>query len=365
MARHLDATLDLTVAVEARAAYELLMTLTTCAERGNAETFEIGPAWFARVEALAGEDLLDRIDRLTAGCGWVFGNILGLAIDTPEPRDGPAFVDHVRATAPRDLHLSLVGHTLRPFRRATPPEVMTAAIAGDRAARRAFEASSFPDHPTWPGALHGLLRMESDEVGALLQGIVADWQERVFATEAPALMSLAERDAAEKQALLATLGGPPVIDLATRGWDYVPEPGVTRVILAPSVVQRPWNVTADHGGTRIFCYSVADETIAAVTGDPPAFLIRRLKALSDERRLRILRRLVAERLSLVELAKEFGLPKTTIHHHLGILRAAGLIHLRDEPGRQYSPFPRYAYRVEAIPAAMEALEAYLSLEEDR
>ncbi len=352
----------LTVSIEARAAYELLMSLTTAAERANSAGFEIGPEWFGRTGANAGADLLMQIDRLTAGCGWVFGNILGLAIDTPEPRDGPTFVRHLDGLSSRDLHLALVGHTLRPFRRATDPGVMVAAIDGDAEASRAFLKTSFPDHPTWPSALRGLLRMSSDQAASLLREVVSSWQERVFAAEAPALMALAERDAAENQAALATEGGPRLIDRATRGWDYVPEPGVTHVILAPSVVQRPWNVTADHHHTRIFCYAIADETLAAVTGDPPAFLVRRLKALADERRLRILRRLVGERLSLTELAGEFGLSKTTIHHHLAILRAAGLIHLRDEPGRQYSPYPGYAYRAEAIPAAMDSLEAYLSPE---
>ncbi len=59
----------------------------------------------------------------------------------------------------------------------------------------------------------------------------------------------------------------------------------------------------------------------------------------------------------------FGLPKTTVHHHLAILRAAGFIHLRDDPGRQYSPYPRYTYRAEAVPRAMDALAAYLDVEE--
>lgn len=355
----------LAVSVEARAAYELLMSLSAAAERANASSFEIGPAWFERTEERAGADLLARVDRLTAGCGWVFGNILGLAIDTPEPRDGPAFIRHLAGLASRDVHLTLVGYTLRPFRRATEPAIISAAVDGDPGARRAFLRSSFPDHPTWPGALRGLLRMTSGEAAALLREVVSSWHERVFDAEAPALMALAERDAAQKRAALATAGGPRVIDLATRGWDYVAEPGVSQVILAPSVVQRPWNVTADHGHTRIFCYSVADETLASVTGDPPAFLVRRLKALADERRLRILRRLVGERLSLMELAEDFGVSKTTIHHHLAILRSAGLIHLRDEPGRQYSPFPRYAYRAEAIPTAVAALEAYLDPEDDR
>ena len=349
--------------VEARAAYELLMALSTIVERNEDRVFEIGPEWIAKVKAAAGAELLEAIERLAGECGWVFGNILGLAIDTPEPRDAGAFLRHVGALDARDVHLTLVGHTLRPFRRVTPPEVMEAAVDGDVEARRAFERSSFPDHATWPGALRGLLRLTSEEAKGLLLDVLARFDERVFQAEAPGLMAIAERDAAEKRALLATKPAAEVIDVATRGWDYVAEPGVTRIILAPTVVQRPFNTTADHHDTRIFCYSVSDESLTAGAGDAPAFLVRGLKALADERRLRILRLLRDERRTLQELADEFQLPKTTIHHHLAILRAAGFIHLRDEPGRQYSPFPRYTYRAEAVPRAMEALAAYLHTED--
>jgi DNA-binding transcriptional ArsR family regulator len=193
--------------------------------------------------------------------------------------------------------------------------------------------------------------------------VLREFDERVFAPQAASLMAVAERDAAEKRALLATEPPEHVIDAATRGWDYVPEPGIERVILVPSVVHRPFNTTADHHDTRIFCYAVSDESVVAGADDPPAFLVRRLKALADERRLRILRVLQRERRTLQELADEFGLPKTTIHHHLALLRAAGFIHLREDPSRQYMPFPRYTYRAEAVPRALEALGAYLRIED--
>lgn len=279
------------------------------------------------------------------------------------PASSRRFDQFARGTSIRSPK-NLVGATIRPFRRATAPETMEAAVDGDGSARRAFLRSSFPDHPTWPAALKGLLSLSSTDAKALLLEVVGDWHEPVFVHEGPALMAVAERDAAEKRALAPTMTGTALIDAATRGWDYVPERGVTNVILAPSVVQRPWVTTCDHGDTRIFCYSVADESFGAAGGDPPAFLVRRLKALGDSRRLLILHRLRAERRSLHELAIEFSMPKTTLHHHLAVLRAAGFIRLRDEASRQYSPLAaRYDLMVEAIPATWETLTAYLSLED--
>ena len=152
---------------------------------------------------------------------------------------------------------------MRPFRRVTPPDVMAAAVDGDAAARKAFRSTSFPEHPTWPDALRRLLSLTSDEAKDLLLQVVEGFHERVFANEGAALMAVAERDAAEKRALLTTADPEEVIGVATRGWEYVPEPGVERIILAPSVVQRPFNTTADHHDTRIFCYAVGDESVLA------------------------------------------------------------------------------------------------------
>jgi DNA-binding transcriptional ArsR family regulator len=235
------------------------------------------------------------------------------------------------------------------------------AVDGDREAAREVARSSFPEHPTWPVALSGILAMTSDALGELLVGVVADWEERVFRVLCQDLMAIADRDAHELSARAATERPEAVIEAATRGWDHAPEPGVTRVILSPSVVGRPWVTTADHGEARIFCYAVSDASIGAVAaGDPPDFLVRRLRALGDERRLRLLRRIAADRLTLNDLARELGLPKTTIHHHLAILRDAGLVHLRHDPVAPYSPWPRYGLRVEAIPGAFQALEAWIA-----
>jgi DNA-binding transcriptional ArsR family regulator len=331
----------------------------------NRTASDLGDEWFERIEQAAGPDLIERIARLSGGCEWVFGNVLGLAIETPEPRDAAAFRGHLDELDDRTVHLTLVGWSLRPFRRVTPPEVMEAAVDGDRAARARFLASSFPDDHRWPAGLRALLALSSPEAAGLLRSIVRDWDERVFRHEWPSLEAVIQRAAAEQRALLATRPPSRVIDIATNGWDYVPEPGVSQVILAPSVVQRPWVTTADHGDTRIFCTAVPDDVVASVAGEqPPAFLVRRLRALGDERRLRLLRRIVQGRVSLHELAAETGLPKTTIHHHLVALRSAGLVRLRDDPTRQYSPHPRYTVRAEAIPDAFAALTAWLGLEEE-
>jgi DNA-binding transcriptional ArsR family regulator len=349
------------VEIEVAEAYELLMSLVAASDPGERGTFEIGRDWFERAEAAAGEALLADIARLSGASSWVFGNVLPLALTAEAPRDGAALRARLEALDDEELHLHLLGYYLRPFRRATPPEVTLAASRGDPAAVAEMRRTSFPGDARWPAAVAGLLGLGQAESAALLRRVVGEWHERVFRDEWAALHAVAERDAADKRALAGSLSPERLIDLATRGWEYVPEPGVARVVLAPSAVVRPWNVTADSGDTRIFCYAVGDEAVSATVGSPPPRLVRQLRALADERRLRVLRRLRESPASLAELAAEFGQPKTTMHHHLVALRAAGLVRIRDRRA-QYAPNSRYEGRFETLPDVWQSLAEFLSVD---
>jgi DNA-binding transcriptional ArsR family regulator len=86
---------------------------------------------------------------------------------------------------------------------------------------------------------------------------------------------------------------------------------------------------------------------------PPAELVAMAKALGDERRLRVLRRLTVGSASLQELAEHFAIPKTTLLHHLVILRSAGIV--RVGPGAN----GRYSLRATVPSDLHRLLDAYL------
>ena len=99
--------------------------------------------------------------------------------------------------------------------------------------------------------------------------------------------------------------------------------------MIPSFVNRPLVVSfAEFGETLLIIYPVADESLSAEATLRPLRLVRLSKALGDEKRLRILRALADGEKSLMELAEMFGVAKTTMHHHMIILRSAGLISSR-------------------------------------
>ncbi len=89
----------------------------------------------------------------------------------------------------------------------------------------------------------------------------------------------------------------------------------------------------------------------ADTNAPPIHLLRLAKALADERRLRILKKLSMESCTLQELADDFGVAKTTMHHHLITLRSAGLVRMRLSD-------KRYSLRQEVVDHLGELLSTY-------
>jgi DNA-binding transcriptional ArsR family regulator len=77
---------------------------------------------------------------------------------------------------------------------------------------------------------------------------------------------------------------------------------------------------------RVIRHAVQDD--AGAGADLEERVVRLGKALGDPARVRIVRRLSRGEASLGELAQVAGLAKSTAHHHLAALRAAGLVVMR-------------------------------------
>jgi len=63
---------------------------------------------------------------------------------------------------------------------------------------------------------------------------------------------------------------------------------------------------------------------------PQRRLVKLAAALGDETRLRILNVLASSELAASEIADRLGVERTSLHHHLGILRSAGLLKIHDD-----------------------------------
>ena len=169
------------------------------------------------------------------------------------------------------------------------------------------------------------------------------WYDEVFVPHSDGWREAAERDAEAKRKAAGSHTAEQMVELATNGYQYTPGPGVRTLVFFPSWWMRPWVILWEHKSAKIFCYPIRPERTE--DGTSPAELARLYKALGDEGRLRLLRRLSQGSLQLSEAAAELGVAKSTAHHHLAILRHAGLVTIRDGDEKVYN------LRRDAVPQA--------------
>jgi DNA-binding transcriptional ArsR family regulator len=325
---------DLTIEVWPTA--DLLMSVLAVVDKAAHKALDDRNGWRTRAAALGGDFLatLDHYGRET----WI--NLLGLPMDVPAARTGAGFVTTVGTMDPEELVRHLSGYFRRVYRRETPAAVMDAAIAGDRAARREFRRTSFPDIGYLRETLRYLLSKEPAAIQDEFAGLVGRWQAEVHGPGEAAFVAGAERSLAAFRRATAGLPLEQVVERAAPGLTFVPEAGQTSVVLLPSVAVRPLWAVCDHRTANVFAFSAPTPDGDRV--DPPARLVALGKAIGDETRLRILRELASKPATPPDLAERMGMPRTTLLHHLRILKDADLIavqvhdsayhqfHVRDE-----------------------------------
>ena len=150
-----------------------------------------------------------------------------------------------------------------------------------------------------------------------------------------------------------------LIETVTNGISYTAEAGVEEIVLVPSVMVRPWNLLFRFGGSQYFVYPASDEAVHADSDTPPSWMTQMFKALGDEKRLKVLRHLSTGPKTLGELTEYLGLAKSTTHHHLRSLRAAGLVlyGMNDDDENSFE------FRKEVLPEALRLIGQYLELDQ--
>jgi DNA-binding transcriptional ArsR family regulator len=280
------------------------------------------------------------------GCGEVWLPLIGLAHSSGETSSMARFIDHIEGMDPVQLRKVIIGGACS--HHDLPSEDADAAAAGDLDAIERVVA-----HKYVSAGLEDLIRAEARDTKTRIVGLLTAVNDALGASISDSLPAL-RRDADEKRALARSMDAPKLVETATNGVTFKPQPHITGVVLIPSKIIRPWTVIVEHEGLRIFAYSVADEHLLADPDAPPAYLVGLYKALGDERRLRMLAILSEGDAGLMEIAEGFDLPKSTTHHHLRILRSAGLVRVTVGENKSYS------LRRDGVPEAARLLEAYLT-----
>jgi DNA-binding transcriptional ArsR family regulator len=338
------------VEIDFAEAVDVLMSIWAIGGRPDADTFDEGRSRLEELRSGVAPDLLAAIEDLTQGNEKIPAHLFGLAWKTPRPRTLPAFVDLLAATDPLEVQLHLLGYYTG-GQHGPSRETVKAAAGGDaRAITEAVDALT-----EWPQACRTaehLLQLGAEEVQARLLAILPRWHDEVYVPNSAEALVALERDAQAKRELARTRSPEQLIEIATNGVQYSPAPEISRVVLFPGYWQRPWVLMNEFKHVKIFCYPLALDH--GEEGPTPAELARLYKALADEGRLRLLKRVSAGPMTLSEAAQELGVAKSTAHHHLALLRHAGFLVTREVGDDKV-----YNLRRDLLPQAGALLQSYV------
>jgi DNA-binding transcriptional ArsR family regulator len=248
--------------------------------------------------------------------------LAGLAVDRPRITDAASFLSTLKETPSDTVVRLIVGEDLRDPERA---ETIERALAGDEAAIAETVDVAVGRHDEHARELALTLYRDPRQLIDAAVGVLEAWLP-IYQTIEPRVGAMIARDVESRAGDRATLGAGELIEKTTGGIRWLSEPGVRRVILAPSYFARPYNFLLGNADWRLFGYPISDAALdAADPFAPPPAVVRLHRALGDDTRLRILRLLRDRDLSLTEIAQQLDLSKPTIKHHLALLRAAGLV----------------------------------------
>ncbi len=340
------------VVVRASTAAEMLVSLLARGMREASATFDQRPPDLADDESGLPKSWSRSFESLGGGdASWV--NLLALLPETGRAGSAQDLLEVVESAAPRRVWLAMVGAFVPPVASEVPEGMLERAADGDPAAIAAVRKAMRTLDKDNPG-IGILLAVPAERLRRTVIDVLKPWVNEVFLPRAAATQEVLDRDAARVSALIDSGSPERVIELASRGLEFRPEAWIQRVVLLPHVSMRPWNVLGASGGDSLICYPVADESLGWEPGSPPPDLVRLHRALGDAKRLRILAVLAGtEQAGLQELADAVDLAKSSAHHHMVILRAAGLVAVTTD-GRG-----RYRLRKDFIPEASAMLGEFL------
>lgn len=351
------------VEIDGGMAYEFIESLSVYFEHEWHEKkdyeYELGESWYENIRTTCSQDVLKGLEAFTlqvfsprcAMHSW--SHLLGMVYDSPAPKDVPTFLDYVASLEPLEIRLYLLGYYQRDVRKITPLDVILQAAEGNEEALEQFFKTALSESPVAQERVRWLVTSDGEAMKGQLLALLWNWYEQVFRPQEAQIQPILERDLEAKGKLQATVSPEKLVELATNGLVYGPEAGVRKIVLVPSFLTRPWNEAPTYQDIKLVIYPVADESIRPDRSVPPAQLVRLYQALADERRLRILKLLKTRSYSLQEISDEFGVAKSTMHHHLGLLRTAGLVRIRDDERI-------YSLRQETLATVSALLEAFLN-----
>lgn len=328
--------------------YELLLRLFVATADPQDSTFDMHDELQRRIAESS--TTLQRDLAALERSSEVWLGLLSLAYKSGFTADIDAFLAHLGELTPQALRRHLLDFAWIKDADQVDPDLLADAAAGDAAAVATLAENELAKDKH--AGLRYVLAMDPARSQSTLIDVLRHFTAEVF-DEREELAELLALDAEEKATLATSMEATELVERATNGVTVDISPDLEGVILVPSASVSPWVIISAVNGKHVFCYSISQSLTEGDADAPPPWLVDYYKALGDEKRLRILGILAEGPTSLTELAQRIEVAKSTVHHHLGLLRAAGLI--RVTLGRDKA----YSLRNDVVPQASCFLESYI------
>jgi DNA-binding transcriptional ArsR family regulator len=307
-------------------AFEVLLAAGAVADADWRQVFATGREDHARALAACGRRFVRQVS-VVGRFGWI--NLVTLLTRSPGPWDLSGLIAAAEACTAEDLHFAAVGGERRQLLEAVDEDVVRAALSGDDAARARL-VSAFSSDQNVLDATPWLVTSRSADVRELMVGVLRTWRERLLPhAEEGALAATLHQAAADSRVALAAGSGRDFLARAVGGLHYDPV-GLDRVLAVASFRVAPVIVVVDGREDRVVLHPPVG---GGQAGHGSADRLLELgRAVGDRTRMRLLTTLRDGEMSAVALAESMGAPRTTLLHHLAILRSAGIVQVTVTPG---------------------------------
>lgn len=206
---------------------------------------------------------------------------------------------------------------------------------------------------------------QAEAFGEGLLRALRNYQDVFFKEEEQRIAPKLKRALGHAQERSKMLSSMALIEEISQGIRYADLPNIEELILVPSYWINPFvQIHAIGTSHRLWTFGARPVEDSLVPGEPvPDALRVSLKALADPTRLRILRYLHQEPMTMAELTKCLRLRMPTIIHHLSALRLAGLVSIHVET-KENGHRQRFGARSEGLDAALQSLKAFLENDQE-
>ncbi|MFB5191259.1 ArsR/SmtB family transcription factor [Alicyclobacillus fastidiosus] len=231
-------------------------------------------------------------------------------------------------------------------------ELLHRALAGSMAEQEKL-LQIHADNPVVYLHLQFLFSTSPDRLLGHIERLMTGWYQEML-RNGEEVMQILERAAQETKKLALERSTEDVIRQITRGGELEPEPGVSVLWLIPQLAYRPFTIRNHLPGSAVFYYPV-DEDHLTDTRQQKVFasIAAQHKAVGDIHRVQLLKLLSMSPKPLADLAEGIGASKPSTHHHLLLLRTAGLVSVRSGV---------YELNIDAVASLSDGLYRLLNLD---